>query len=76
MIIDRLKELLAEQFEVDAETITADTDIMTDLGADSLDVVEFIMMIEEEFDINISDEQSYESKTVGEVADYIESLLG
>ena len=76
MIIDRLKELLAEQFEMDAETITADTDIMTDLGADSLDVVEFIMMIEEEFDINISDEHSYESKTVGEIADYIESLLG
>ena len=75
MIINRLKELLAEQFEVDESTITESTDIMTDLGADSLDIVEFIMMIEEEFDINVTDEQSYESKTVGEIADYIESLM-
>ena len=75
MIINRLKELLAEQFEVDESTITESTDIMTDLGADSLDIVEFIMMIEEEFDINVADEQSYESKTVGEIADYIESLM-
>ena len=75
MIINRLKELLAEQFEVDESTITESTDIMADLGADSLDIVEFIMMVEEEFDINIADEQSYETKTVGEVADYIESLM-
>ena len=74
MILNRLKELLAEQFEVDVSAITADTDIMADLGADSLDVVEFIMMIEEEFGVNITDEHSYESKTVGEIADYIESL--
>ena len=75
MIITRLKELLAEQFEVDESTITLSTDIMADLGADSLDIVEFIMMIEEEFDISVADEQSYESKTVGEIADYIESLM-
>ena len=76
MIIDKLKELLAEQFEVDPDSISRETDIKTDLGADSLDVVEFIMMIEEEFGVPITDEHSYDSKTVGDVADYIESLLG
>ena len=75
MIFERLKEILSEQFEVDAETITPETDIMSDLGADSLDLVEFMMTLEEEYDITVTEEVSYEYKTVGEIADYIETLI-
>ena len=75
MIFERLKEILSEQFEVDAETITPETDIMSDLGADSLDLVEFMMTLEEEYDITVTEEVSYEYKTVGEIADYIETLV-
>ena len=75
MIFEKLKEILSEQFEVDAETITPETDIMSDLGADSLDLVEFMMTLEEEYDITVTEEVSYEYKTVGEIADYIESLI-
>ena len=57
MIFDTVRELLAHQLEVDPETITPDTDIFDDLGADSLDVVELVMSIEEEYDIVITDER-------------------
>jgi len=75
MVYDRIKEALVSQFEVDPEKITRDTDIMNDLGADSLDLVELIMTLEEEYGINVTDESVYENKTVGEIADFIESLL-
>ena len=51
MVFDKLQALLAEQFEVDAESITADTDIVEDLGADSLDLVDMLMSLEDEFSI-------------------------
>ena len=75
MIYDKIKEALAAQFDVDPETITRDTDLMSDLGADSLDLVELIMTLEEEYNINATDESIYEHKTVGEIADYIETLV-
>ena len=75
MVYERIKTALASQFEVDPEKITRDTDIMKDLGADSLDLVELIMTLEDEYGINITDESVYEHKTVGEIADFIESLL-
>jgi len=75
MVFERIKEALVTQFEVDPEKITRSTDIMNDLGADSLDLVELIMTLEEEYGISVTDESVYENKTVGEIADYIESLL-
>jgi len=75
MIFDRIKEILAEQLDIDPETITDDTDIMVDLGADSLDLVELIMTLEEEYGVNATDESVYELKTVGAVVDYIETLV-
>jgi acyl carrier protein len=75
VIFERLKEILSEQFEVDEKTITPETDIMDDLGADSLDLVEFMMTLEEEYDVTVTEEVSYEYKTVGEIATYIESLI-
>jgi acyl carrier protein len=75
MVLDKVRELLASQFEIDAGKITEETDIVGDLGADSLDLVEMIMMLEEEFGIVITDESIYGYKTVGEITTFIESLL-
>ena len=75
MVFDKMKDVLAEQFSVEPEKITRDTDLMNDLGADSLDLVELIMTLEEEYGITATDESIYEHKTVGEISDYIETLL-
>jgi len=75
MIFEKIKEALVSQFEVDPEKITRDTDIMNDLGADSLDLVELIMTLEDEYGVSVTDESVYEHKTVGEIADFIESLI-
>ena len=75
MVFDRIREVLASQFEVDPEKISRDTDIMADLGADSLDLVELIMTLEEEYGVSVIDDSVYENKTVGEIADFIESLI-
>ena len=75
MVFDKIKAALVAQFEVAPEKITRDTDIMNDLGADSLDFVELIMMLEDEYGISVTDESIYEHKTVGDIADFIESLI-
>ena len=75
MVFERIKTALASQFEVDPGKITRETDIMNDLGADSLDLVELIMTLEDEYGISVTDESVYEHKTVGDIADFIESLL-
>ena len=75
MVFDRIKAVLAEQFDMEPEKITRETDLMNDLGADSLDLVELIMTLEEEYGINATDESVYEHKTVGEISDYIETLV-
>ena len=75
MVFEKIRDALVAQFEVSPTTITRDTDIMNDLGADSLDLVELIMTLEEEYAISVTDESVYEHKTVGEIADFIESLL-
>jgi len=75
MVFEKMKEVLAEQFDVDPGEITRDTDLMNDLGADSLDLVELIMNLEEEYGISATDESIYEHKTVGEISDYIETLV-
>lgn len=72
MIFDKLKDIIAEQLGVDAEEVTTEANIQDDLGADSLDVVELITTIEDEFDISIPDEAVEEIKTVGDIANYIE----
>ena len=75
MIFDKIKDILVEQLDASADTITRDTDLMNDLGADSLDLVELIMTLEEEYGVSATDESVYELKTVGEVVDYIETLV-
>ena len=75
MVLDKIREALSSQFEVDPEKITRDTDIMGDLGADSLDLVELITTLEEEYGVSVIDDSVYENKTVGEIADFIEALI-
>ena len=75
MIFEKIRDVLAEQLEVESGTITRETDLMNDLGADSLDLVELIMTLEEEYGVSATDESVYEHRTVGEIADYIESLV-
>ena len=67
---DKLNEILAEQLGVDEDSITAQTTI-DDLGADSLDLVEAVMNIEEAFGVNIDDDEIENLKTVGDFLDYI-----
>jgi acyl carrier protein len=72
MVFEKVKELIAEQLDVDASQITMDTDFMKDLEADSLDAVEIIMAIEEQFDIEIPDDEAEKFQTVEDLVDYVE----
>lgn len=72
MILEKLKAILSEQFDVEEDEITSETNIQDDLGADSLDVVDLIMSIEDEFEVEIPDEDVENIKTVDDVVKYIE----
>ena len=72
MVLDKVKAILSAQFDVDEDTITPETNIMEDLGADSLDVVDMLMSLEDEFDVEISDEEIEKLQTVAQVVSYIE----
>ena len=76
MVFDKVKELIADQFGVDQESITLETTFTEDLSADSLDIVELIMSLEEAFNISVSDESVENVKTVGDVVSHIEKLVG
>ena len=73
MVLEKVKSILAEQFDVDEEKITVDTDLQEDLGADSLDVVDLLMSIEDEFEVEVPDEEIENIKTVGALVSYIEA---
>lgn len=75
MTLEKVQTILAEQFEVAADSISADTNIVDDLGADSLDVAELIMSVEDEFGLAIPDDDATELTTVGKIVEYIESKL-
>ncbi len=72
-MLEAVKEILAKQLRVDIDSISDDTDIVDDLGADSLDVVEMLMTIEQEYGVVVPDEAIMTFKTVGDVAKYIEN---
>ena len=74
MIFEKVRDALASQFELDPETITMDTNLIDDIGADSLDVVELIMSLEDEFGIAISDEDAAQLYTVRRIVEYLEKL--
>ena len=72
MVFEKVKAILSEQFDVEEDSITLDSTIAEDLGADSLDIVDLLMSIEDEFEIEIPDEEVENIKTVGELVKYIE----
>lgn len=72
MIFEKLCDLISEQFSVEADTITMETTFTEDLGADSLDIVELSMALEEEFGVTIADEELPNMKTVGDLVKYLE----
>ncbi len=74
MIIDKVKELVAEQLGISKEQITENSNIIEDLGADSLDVIEMLMTLEEEYNITIPDDQISQVKTIGQITELIEKL--
>lgn len=71
-VASRVIDIVAEQLSVDREKVTVQTSFVTDLGADSLDTVELIMELEEEFEINIPDDVADKIETVGQAIDFIE----
>ena len=76
MIFDTVRKIIAEQFSVDEDSITLDTDFEADLGADSLDAVEFVMALEEEFDLeNLADEDVEQFKTVCDVVKFLSERI-
>ena len=78
MIMDtfeRIRELLAEQLDIDEDKITMDSDILEDFEADSLDVVDMVMTLEDEFGVEVPDEQIENFHTVGDVVQYVEDRI-
>ncbi len=70
--MDRIKKILVDRLGVDESKITENSSFLTDLGADSLDIVDLIMELEEEFDLEIPDEEAEKMKTVGDVIKYLD----
>ena len=72
MVFEKVRDILVEQLDVEEDKVTMEASITDDLGADSLDVVDLVMSPEEEFDVEIPDDQVENIKTVGDIVRYIE----
>ena len=75
MVLEKVKAILSEQFDVEEDYITPDTNLSEDLEADSLDVVDLLMSIEDEFEIEVPDEEIENIKTVDQLVKYIEANM-
>ena len=75
MVFEKVREILCDQLDLEPEDVTLDTNIIDDLGADSLDLVDFVMSLEDEFDKEIPDEDVENIKTIGDIVSYIENSL-
>ena len=73
MVFEKIRAILCEQLELNEDQVTMNSNIAEDLGADSLDVVDLIMSIEDEFGVEVPDESIETIKTVGDVVNYIEN---
>lgn len=74
-MFEKVKAIIAEKLNVDQDGIKLESSIVDDLGADSIDLIELIMNLEEEYGISISDEEAVKLKTVGDVVDFINSQI-
>ena len=75
MVLEKVKMILSNQFDVEEDRITPETNIADDLGADSLDVVDMLMSLEDEFDVEIPDDEIEKIRTVGDLVTYIEENM-
>lgn len=75
-IFNKIKDMIADNFDVDKDKITEDTNFMDDLDADSIDLVEFILQLEDEFGAEIPDDEAEKIKTIGDAVSYIKSHKG
>lgn len=75
MVFDKVKKIIGDQLDVEEDKVTEAASITDDLGADSLDVVDLVMSFEEEFDIEIPDDQVEKIKTVGDIVKFIEEKV-
>ncbi len=75
-MFEKVQKVIAEQLDIDPETITPETNLYDDLGADSLDAVELVMSLEDEYGITIPDEVANDLVTVGKIAEYLEKVIG
>ena len=73
MVFEKVKDILAAQFDVDEESITMDTDVLEDLGADSLDVMDLMMTLGDEFDMQVDESEIENITTVGALVNFIEA---
>lgn len=76
MLLEKIMEIIASQFNVDEDDINMETSFKDDLNADSLDLVELIMALEDEFGLEVEDEEVDSIKTIGDAVDYIKNTLG
>ena len=74
MVFEKIRQILCDQLDVQEDDVTMESNIAENLGADSLDVVDLIMSIEDEFEIEVPDDQVENIKTVGDVVNYIENI--
>lgn len=75
MVYEKIRELLLSQFGIDEDQLTPQTDIIDDLGADSLDVMEMLMALEEEYGILVADDDVSELRTIAEITEFIENKI-
>ena len=75
MVFEKVKSILIDQLDVEEEKVTPEASIADDLGADSLDIFDLVMSLEEEFDLEIPDDQVENIKTVGDIVKYIEDNI-
>lgn len=76
VVFEKLRKIISEQFDINPNNITMDSSFQDDLNADSLDVVELIMAIEDEFDLEVEDESVEKISTVRDVVEYIQNHIG
>ena len=76
MVFERIREIICDQLDLEEDKVTMDSDIMEDFEADSLDVVDLVRSIEDEFGLEVPDDQIENFRTVGDVVRYIEEKSG
>ena len=76
MVFETIRKLLSEQLDIEEDDITMESTLLEDLGADSIELVDLVMSVEEEYDIEVPDDALDDIRTVGDAVNYLENLIG